>query len=156
MRDRILLSHWLPKPPTQQNKYPGNPSFLFSKRWTDPERWKEATKPGPWPWFCHSWLSLERMRVLKEEGWVSSALSRCRREPLPNTQKQKCDSGTVLWHLQLWGVSWVGGGLEEEKKHWAGVRRPRFMLWFCGFYAGNLGPVHPLSGPCSSLHLSIE
>lgn len=61
-RDRILLSHWLPRLPTQQNEGPGNPSFLFSKRWTDPERWKEAIATGPWPWFCHSQLNLGRRR----------------------------------------------------------------------------------------------
>lgn len=99
------------------------------------------------------WI-LEEWRFLKTT--VSSALRRCYRELLTNTQKQKCDSGTVLWHLQFRGVSWVGGGLVEEKKHWAGVRRPRFMLWFCGFYAVQLWAVHPLSDPHFPLHISIE
>lgn len=110
-RDRILLSHWLPRLPTQQNEGPGNPSFLSSKRWTDPERWKEAIATAPWPWFwpfpAESWEKAGGGGELLKTT-VSSALRRCHVEPLVHTQNEKFDPGPVLtgvihgWEVASW------------------------------------------------------
>lgn len=82
-RDRIPLSHWWPRPPTQQDACPGNPSSLCLKCWTDPGRWEEATTTWPWPWCCCPLLTLGRMGFLKAP--VPGALRRCHRRSLANT-----------------------------------------------------------------------